>query len=363
MSGTGRLDKLYPALTAKERALLVLRAWKEERDEDLQVRLTMPSSQTHEFNRYIHLMNAANQDVGKYIAVLNLIVGQLGLKHAWLASLQLWGIRVWDLATYIILHTNEPITESEHRRLTENARAEMVPVKELAQVLVESYEGWTEADMEPADDPDDGPLVKQKAWNRLLAEKKRELTRLVEEGTLAGRRSGRRLLVNNGSFYDWLGEPVPLFPEWGKGYDVLPDDQAERVEWLKKERLRAHEAVSRSPTSPLLEFLEEKLGHQVTERQERWDEAMAALRESLREGVPWCWQELRATETVLAEVAEEFDGEDPLLPPVREVLDKTHQDLVELHPLLDFVDVEAELPEPDEERVEQFRHHWLRQDP
>ena len=361
MSGNQRLDKLYPALTAKERALLVLRAWKEEREEDLQVRRTMPSSQTHEFNRYIHLMDAANEDLGKYIVALNGVANQLGLKSAWLASLQLWGIRIWELATYIVLHTNEPVTESEHRRLVEKARAEMVPLADLAEVLVESYDGWTEADMEPREDPDDGPVVRQRAWNGMVAEKKRELTRLVEEGTLAGRRSGRRLLINNGSFYDWLGEPVPVRPDWGNGYDVLPDDQAERVERLKKERLDAQEAVSRSPTSPLLEFLEDRLGRRVTERQERWDEAMAALRESLREGIPWCWQELRAAEAVLDEVAEEL-GEDPLLPPVRQVLDKTRNDLVELHALLRFVDAEAELPEPDEERVEWLRQRWLHED-
>jgi hypothetical protein len=319
----------------------------------------MPQSQAPDFNHYIHLMNAANLDAGKYIAALNGIVGQLGLKHAWLASLQLWGTRVWELATYIALHTNEPITESEHRRLVEKARAEMVPLADLAEVLVESYDGWTEGDIEPPEDPDDGPVVSDKAWNRMLAEKKRDLSRLVEEGVLAGKRSGRRLLINAGSFYDWLREPVPVCPDWGNGYDVLPHDQAERVESLKKERLDAQEAISRSPTSPILEFLEEKLGRRVTDRQERWDEAMVALRESLREGVPWCWQELRAAEAVLEEVAEAFDGEDPLLPPVREVLDNTRQELVQLHPLLDFVDVEVELPEPGEERVEFLRRRWL----
>jgi hypothetical protein len=237
----------------------------------------------------------------------------------------------------------------------------MVPLADLAEVLVESYDGWAEADMEPGGDDDDEQVVTDKAWNRLLAEKKRELSRLVEEGVLAGRRSGRRLLINAGSFYDWLGEPVPVSPNWGNGYDVLPDGQAERVERLKKERLDAQEAVSRSPTSPLLACLEERLGHRVTERQERWDEAMAALRESLREGIPWCWQELRAAEAVLDEVAEEL-GEDPLLPPVRQVLDKTRNDLVELHALLRFVDAEAELPEPDEERVEWLRQRWLHED-
>jgi hypothetical protein len=361
MSGNQRLDRLYPTLTAKERALLVLRAWKQDCEEDAQVRRTMPADQSLEFNRYVHLMNAANGDLALHIVVLNGVAGQLGLKSAWLASLQMWGIRVWDLATYIALHTEEPITVSEHRRLVGEARAEMVPVADLAETLVERYDGWTGADMEPGGE-DDEQVVSDKAWNRLLAEKKRELTRLVQESVLAGKRRGRGLLINNGSFYDWLGEPVPVCPEWGTGYDVLPDDETQQVERLKKERLRALEALSRSPASPILELLEEKLGRRATERQERWDEAMAALREQLREGVPWCWQEVRAVETVLEEVAAEFDGEDPLLPPVREVLDKTRQDLAELHVLLDFVDAEAELPEPDEERVDFLKERWLRQD-
>ena len=254
----------------------------------------------------------------------------------------------------------EPITESEHRRLVEEAQAKMVPVAELAEALIESYEGWTETDMVAGEDHEQA--VSDKAWNRLPAEKKRELTRLAEDGTLAGKRRGRGLLINNGSFYDWLGEPVPVCPDWGRRYDVLPDDQMDRVESLKKERLRAQEAVAGSPISSMQRFLEERLGRRVTERGERWDEATAALAESLREGVPWCWQELRAVETVLDEVAQEFDGEDPLVPAVRRTLDKTRQDLVALQPLLSFVDVEAELPEPDEERVAELRERLLRQD-
>jgi hypothetical protein len=296
-----------------------------------------------------------------YIAALKGIGNELGLKSAWLASLQMWGIRVWDVWVYIAVHTNEPITESEHRRLVEEARAEMVPLADLAETLVERYDGWTEADLDPGGEGDE-QVVKDKAWNRLIADKKRELTRLVEEGTLAGKRKGRGLLINSGSFYDWLGEPVPLCPEWGKGYDVLPDDQAGEVASMKEARLRAQEAIAASPASPILDLLEESVGHSVTERKDRWDEAMAALREQLREGVPWCWREVRAVEAVLEEVAAEFGGEDPLLPLARQVLDKTRQDLADLHLLLNFVDAEVELPEPDEERVEFLRQRWLRQD-
>jgi len=123
MSGNQRLDRLYPALTAKERALLVLRAWKADQQEDAAVRRTMPPDQGLEFNRYIHLMNFANDYLGKYIATLKGISGELNLKAAWLASLQMWGIRVWDIWSYIAVYTNEPITESEHKRLVETARA------------------------------------------------------------------------------------------------------------------------------------------------------------------------------------------------------------------------------------------------
>ena len=77
--------------------------------------------------------------------------------------------------------------------------------------------------------------------------------------------------------------------------------------------------------------------------------------------MPWCWQELRAAEMILGEVAEEF-GEDPLVPAVRRTLDKTRQDLIELKPLLDSLDVEVELPGPDEERVTFLRQRWLRQE-
>ena len=358
MSGNQRLDRLYPALTAKERALLVLRAWKADQEEDAQVRRTMPDSQAVEFNRYIHLMNAANLDAGKYVAVLKGISGELNVKAAWLASLQMWGIRVWDVWVYIALYTNEPITESEHRRLVEDARVEMLPVAELAETLVERYDGWTDADIEPGRDGDE-PVVKDKAWNRILAEKKKELTRLVEKGVLVGKRRGRGLLINNGSFYDWLDEPVPLWPEWGKGYDVFPDDQAGEVESLKKARLRAQEAIAASPASPIMESLEEAVGTGVMERKDRWDEAMAALRERLREDTPWCWQEVRAVETVLEEVAKEFNGEDPLLPPVRSVLDLAHKELAELPQFLDMLDAEVELTEPDEERVAQLRERLL----
>jgi hypothetical protein len=88
---------------------------------------------------------------------------------------------------------------------------------------------------------------------------------------------------------------------------------------------------------------------------------LAGLRERLQEGVPWCWQELRSAETVLEEVAQEFNGEDPLIPAVRNVLDKAHQGLGDLPAFLAAIHAEVELPEPDQERVAQPRERLLGQ--
>jgi hypothetical protein len=132
------------------------------------------------------------------------------------------------------------------------------------------------------------------------------------------------------------------------------------VEARRKARLSAQEAIAASPASPIQEALEGAVGRSVTERRERYDEAMAALRQRLREDTPWCWRELRAVETVVEEVAQEFNGEDPLLPPVRNVLDKAHQELADLPELLVAVGVEVELSEPDEERVADLRERLLR---
>jgi hypothetical protein len=144
----------------------------------------------------------------------------------------------------------------------------------------------------------------------------------------------------------------------------LTDDSAYRQAWQRRGALQAEAALARLGR-PRANALWRRSGAQVVAELRALGhdpEVRAALRQSLREGVPWCWQEVQAVEAVLDEVAEEFNGEDPLLPPVREVLDKTRRDLVDLHLLLDFVDAEGELPEPDDERVEFLRQRWPRED-
>jgi hypothetical protein len=53
MSIDARLGKLMPALSAQERAILILRSLKEKTPEDPLWRSTMPREQAAEFNRLI----------------------------------------------------------------------------------------------------------------------------------------------------------------------------------------------------------------------------------------------------------------------------------------------------------------------
>lgn len=117
MSASNRSGKLFAALTAKERALAALRAWKAGGEEDRLVRETTPNSQIAEFTELIEIMNGVNERLGPYILLLRATVDKLGLIVGWLATIDLWGNQVVELASFIFRLVPEPITESDYQRL------------------------------------------------------------------------------------------------------------------------------------------------------------------------------------------------------------------------------------------------------
>ncbi len=127
MTVFNRVDKLFSALTARERALMVLRAWKDGGEEDRQVRSAMPDAQVAEFNRLIEVMNGVNEQLGKYLLLLRAFTEQLGLIDGWLSTMILWASDVADLGYYIFRHTPEPITESDYVRLKGSRKKEPRP--------------------------------------------------------------------------------------------------------------------------------------------------------------------------------------------------------------------------------------------
>lgn len=254
-----------------------------------------------------------------------------------------------ELGTYIAFHTKEPITRSQHKRRLAAARREMVPVSEFAEILAEQCEGWAEKDLEPLEG-EGKPAVKQAAWKRVCREKAQELARLVEEGALLGTRKGRRLYVNAGSFYDWLGEPAPVFPDWGFEFDILPDRKAREVRRLRQARQRAREAVQSAPVGLDLDLVRRK-PRVPSKGPPGANEVAEALATDLREGIALRWRELLATEQILDEIGTEFDGEDPARPQERRAITEGKEQLKELHEEVQGYVGPFELAGPDEEEL------------
>jgi len=220
MSIDARLNKLMPALSAKERAILVLRTWKEKRPQDPEWRRSMPSDQSREFNRYVTLMNACNLHLPLFITMVEQHSEQMWLRLNWLMTLDQFGSALWHLGALV---------PAGKHKLAERAVSEVFPIVELP-------------------------------WDR---------------------------------------------------------EQHERS-WLN-----------------------------VSDK----------MTQDIREGVAHLWDEVNAIDVVLGEVAMELEGEDPLRPVMRGVLEQARRDLKLLHEF--FSGKEAiEVTQPSEEALELVRVYF-----
>jgi hypothetical protein len=122
MSIDARLNKLMPVLTARERAILVLRALKDKTPEDPRWRSTMPSDQAKEFNRLIVLMNACNLHLPLFITMVEQHSEQMWLRLNWLMTLQQFGTALW--------HLGQLVPAGKHKQ-AEQAVSEVFPIVEL----------------------------------------------------------------------------------------------------------------------------------------------------------------------------------------------------------------------------------------
>ena len=102
-----RLDRLAESLTARERAVLILQAWKEGKREDRSWRWTMPDEQAVEFNRLIDLMNGVNIRLGPLVIALRLEVDKLSLRLGWLSTIALWQLHAYTIADEMELHDDD----------------------------------------------------------------------------------------------------------------------------------------------------------------------------------------------------------------------------------------------------------------
>jgi hypothetical protein len=348
MSLDGRLDKLMPVLSAKERGILVLKALKDRTDEDPSWRTMAPIAQWDEFNRFIRLMNACNVELAFFITLQEQLVEKQELRLGWLTTLYLWQMHLQDLRWQAWQIMREPITESEHAALVSQERELMVPVGELSEILTEQYDGWTDADYETLAGSSTSGL-RDTAWDRVDRDKTRELRALVAQGTLLGKGGARQLKISQGDFYDWLGQTVPVFPEEVEAFEVRPDSDAAEV---RRSRTRQEKFLS-SLRSTCLDQGESGLNGAPGSGIEALSDRLEA---EIRSGIELRWRQLRAIELVLDEVAAEFDGEDVLRPEHRATLNtaKAGVEAINLF-LATHHKAAVELVEPEEQLLDETR--------
>lgn len=349
-----RLDRLLPALSAQERAIMMLRDFKAGESQDRTLLNTAPDGQAKELNRLIGLMNAANGDLAHVIVLIRERVRQEDLRLGWLEWARICALEMWAVRARFNFYAREPITESEYRAREEQARQELIPVEECAAIHTEEREEWDDADCE--DDERGKRVATDAAWYRVCDEQVQELRALLAAGALVGRGKGRRLKIACGSFYDWWGQPVPVVPDLGIAFDVRPDEEAREVARERDDQEFIRELLDRGACKFDLPLdMESPL---VVEPPTKGFglEMARTLAVRIRSGVQENWRELRAIEEQLDAISEEYGGEDVLHARARVPFDEAKADLLELHERVQAYTGPFELPEPDDELRGMIQH-------
>lgn len=85
-----RMLGIYAGLSVRERALLVLRDWQDGKPDDPAYRNGLSGDEVRQFNRLIELIDRVHRYIGQLTLLLQAQVAELGLRHGWLLTIELW---------------------------------------------------------------------------------------------------------------------------------------------------------------------------------------------------------------------------------------------------------------------------------
>lgn len=317
MSTPKRLHDLYEALSFDERLRLALDALHSGRKQDQQLVETLPSMDREAWSDCFRLLDTTNSSLAWYIDHLQMAVTQTELRCALWLALERSATNAEAALLTLLGESSEPVTESEHAERVAEARAEHVPLDTLAELMVDEQS-------------EDGELNEEQ-WDKAHKAALAALKQQVKLGTFELQRSKGTVLVSQGSFDDWRETASTGIPDWGRGFEVLPDSDLERVAELREERNRRR-----------LHF---GSGYEKASSQAR--ECFTSLQQQLAT----TWHETRVVERALEELTDDFAGHDPLFPDYREELEDCHDRIQRLSEELRPFS-EMELTEPPEEKVD-----------
>lgn len=303
-----RLESVYEKLTAKERALMRVRWAKEGIKEPPSLYKTTPPRQIDEVNRVTELFGETSTTIGWYVFWLQSRLEALSARLGTVAVLRLWSLRNESLRELLVFGSGEPVTRTEYAQRLAESREELVPVSDGADFVAER-----ELEAEDLDD---------REYHRRRRAHERRLRQLVDGGQLASAKPGRRLCIPAGVFYDWLGGETPVPPEMGAFLDVLPDETAVTVARMRSQRAAMMDALLAGPVETRVP---DKDG--LPDEKRPLGPRMAG---SVAANLSAVWSELLALECVVVDVAADLDGEEPIHPGTREMLEGTKATAAEM---------------------------------
>jgi len=337
--GVRRVEGLYPKLSAKERAKLVLKWVKADEPIDPLVTSTMPPEQAEEFNRLRHLLIGVTDRFG-VARELSHMVETDAVRLTLLRVVHLLDTMSGDMCDllrdvsrsciiFLKCHTKEPITQSEYSQKLEEEPLELVPIRELAAWEAQDSEEWEPEEFLEAlrslGDGSHSEVPSGEAQQQVVAEKQAMLEALVAQGTLEAVQTDKGTSIRLGSYYGWKGQEVSIHSQWARGFDIRPDEEAEEVDRWRKDREALRGLLRETSVGKLSRF------EALTEPTPPLLKEKKALKMSLKESIQVHWATVEAIQKVLAEMSEEFDGEDPATPQLRELLEDIAKRLQELY--------------------------------
>ncbi len=305
MSGSdAQLDRLHAGLSARERVLLLRRAMFAGEKADPAIRATMPREQGTEFNPFIRLANSILHTLGPFASDVQQQAEVLRLKLLCLHAVVAWGGERTHLAYEASLLAHVPIKASEHRDRLAQARAEYVPLRDAAEMVA-----------------DERGVSAQAAA--------KELKGVAAAGGIRTRQRGRSTEFELGALFDWLGGAFPFGPDWGRSYEVVPDEEwRDEHDWKRGAAARFAGLHDRGPSAPsriLPMGGEPPWGKE--EDDTLWDRVTRGFVAQLRRDIPQLWGQLLALELVAGEVSREFEEEAVLPAELRGALDEARTEL------------------------------------
>jgi hypothetical protein len=266
--------------------------------------------------------------VTTFVLQLSEKVETVQARMAMIACFHLWMLDAYRLRWAAEWDLPEVITESEHARRLAEKRAERFPLEDCSHLL---------ADIDLEDDEMEADRVQ---WEQRI---KQALRAKQLKGTKDG--------IRYGELMDWAGQEVSVYAQRGHTLAVLPDDQAEYVEQatMAREKLLVLSDEAPRDIVPVGDL-----------------NRMEKLRENGLRGIVRELGECEVTRLSVLEVAdwvaEDFDGEDVVLPILRDRLDEIGEAIGRLVASLDEREAwKVTLPEgTDAEFVELLKRRIAR---